>query len=289
MRAIGFCPGHLTGFFFPCEHDDPLRSGSRGAGLCVDKGATSTVTVFEGRGEVVVTINGREAAAPVTRSTVAWLMEGRPFDLTIDTVMTLPVSAGFGMSAAGALSAAFALAEALELPPEKAFEAAHRAELGHRTGLGDVPALTRGGMTFRKKEGLPPYGQVDRITDRLDIIAAVVGEGMHTANVLGNEEQRFRIDQAGRECYMSLCREPTVDNFFRQSRQFTEMIGIATPRIMRALRDVDAFGHGSMIMLGNAVFATGDVDAIDRALQAYGPTYRLSLDTKGPRVLDVEF
>ncbi len=285
MRATAFCPGHLTGFFFPCENDDPLRSGSRGAGLCVDRGATSTVTASEGRGEVLIAIDGRETEAPVTRSAVTWLVDGRPFDLAIDTVMDLPASAGFGMSAAGALSAALALAEVLELPAERAFEAAHRAELTNRTGLGDVAALTRGGLTFRRREGLPPYGQVDRLADRLDIVAAVVGGSMRTANVLGNGELRSRIDRAGRECYGLLDNEPTVDNFLRTSRRFTEAIGIATPGVVSALEAVDAIGRGSMIMLGNSVFATGDLDALERALQGHGPTYRLSLDIEGPRVI----
>lgn len=288
MRATAFCPGHLTGFFFPCENDDPLRSGSRGAGLCVDRGATSTVTAFEGRGEVLITIDGRKSEASVTRYAVTWLLDGRPIDLAIDTVMDLPASAGFGMSAAGALSSALALAEVLELPAERAFEAAHRAELCNRTGLGDVAALTRGGLTFRRREGLPPYGQVDQIADRLDIVAAVVGGSMRTANVLGNEALRSRIDRAGRECYGTLDHEPTVDNFFRTSRRFTEAIGIATPGVVSALEEVDAIGQGSMIMLGNSVFATGDLDALDRALQDHGPTYRLSLDIKGPRVLKDE-
>jgi pantoate kinase len=285
MRATAFCPGHLTGFFFPCENADPLRSGSRGAGLCVDRGATTTVTACEGRGEIRVSINGRSSEAPVTRSAATWLLDGRSIDLTIDTTLALPASAGFGMSAAGALSSALALTDILELPAGRAFEAAHRAELHHRTGLGDVAALTRGGLTFRRKEGLPPYGQVDRLAGRLDIITAVVGEKLPTAHVLGNQELRSKIDRAGRECYRSLDREPTVDNFFRTSRQFTDTIGIATPPVVSALEQVDAIGQGSMVMLGNSVFAIGDLDALDRTLSDHGQTYRLALDIEGPRVL----
>jgi pantoate kinase len=111
---------------------------------------------------------------------------------------------------------------------------------------------------------------------------------MPTSRVLGNEELRSRIDRAGRECYGSLDREPTVDNFFRTSRRFTDAVGIATPPVVSALKEIDAIGLGSMIMLGNAVFATGDLDALDRALRNHGPTYRLSLDIEGPRVLAIE-
>jgi pantoate kinase len=289
MRVTAFCPGHLTGFFFPCEHEDPLRSGSRGAGLCVDQGATSMVSVKEGSGEISINVNGRGANAPVTRTAVTILLGDRTTDVRIDTRLDLPVSAGFGMSAAGALSASFALAEALELSVEDAFAAAHRAELSNRTGLGDVPALTAGGLTFRKKEGLPPYGQVDRLATRLDIVATVVGESMRTANVLADAGLRERIGTIGRECYRSLCLEPTVSNFFSVSRDFTERTGLASPRVLEALKEVDAHGKGSMIMLGNSVFATGELDELQGILQNYGQTYRLRLDALGPRVLDIEY
>jgi len=286
MRATAFCPGHITGFFFPCEHDDPLRSGSRGAGLCVDRGATATVTVEEGRGDITIAVDGAGAEAPVTRTAAAIMLGGRPLDVRIETALDLPVSAGFGMSAAGALSAALALAEVLGSDRSDAFAAAHRAELANRTGLGDVPALTAGGLTFRRREGLPPYGQIDRLADRLDIVAAVVGGSMRTANVLGDRERRSRIERVGRECYELLSGGPTVDNFFRASRDFAERTGLASKKIMDALEDIDAYGAGSMIMLGNSVFAAGDLDAIEGALREHGPTYRLSLDARGPRVLD---
>src|SRR5512137_742081 len=70
MKGKAFCPGHITGFFQIMEHKDPLRSGSRGAGLCVSLGATSTVMMEEGNGEVIVTINGKEEKAPVTVAAV---------------------------------------------------------------------------------------------------------------------------------------------------------------------------------------------------------------------------
>ena len=50
MKITAFCPGHITGFFVPKKHhDDPLKSGSLGAGICVDKGAITTVTITEGK------------------------------------------------------------------------------------------------------------------------------------------------------------------------------------------------------------------------------------------------
>jgi pantoate kinase len=289
MKVTAFCPGHLTGFFFPCEHDDPLHSGSRGAGLCVNLGATSQVEVKKGNGAITIFVNGQMLEAPVTRSAIEYLLGNRALDIVVETKLQLPMSAGFGMSAAGALSAAFALTKAAARDEREAFEAAHRAELKNRTGLGDVAALTAGGLTFRRREGLPPYGRIDRLAERLDIVAAVVGEGMRTSSILNNPELKERIREAGERSYSSLDNDPTIDNFFRASREFTERSGLASPKVMETLKEIDAHGQGSMVMLGNSVFATGDLDAIEKVLRRYGQTFRLSLEPEGPRVIDIKY
>lgn len=285
MKVTAFCPGHITGFFLPCEHDDPMLTGSRGAGLCVNRGVTTTVTSRPGRGGIEMRVNGRSQEAEVSRTAAAILLEDAEIDVTMESYLDLPGSAGFGMSAAGALSTAFAIAEILELPAEDAFAAAHLAELKHHTGLGDVAALTRAGMTFRRREGLPPHGQIDRLEYYGDIVAAVVGGGMRTADVLGDPVRRAEIITAGRACCRELSLDPTAGSFFRLSREFTDRTGIASERVLEALRAVDGLGAASMIMLGNSVFACGDLDAIQERWAFFGPTFRLSLDYIGPRVL----
>ncbi|MBI0582654.1 MAG: hypothetical protein ISF22_00345 [Methanomassiliicoccus sp.] len=285
MKVTAFCPGHITGFFLPCEHQDPLRTGSRGAGMCVDRGVTTTVTSRPGSGRIEAIVDGRRQYAEVTLAAARRLLGDERLDLTVESQMDLPPSAGFGTSAAGALSAAFALAEILGRPPEDAFAAAHLAELANHTGLGDVAALTRGGMTFRRKEGLPPYGLIDRLTDRMDIVAAVVGGRMRTSEVLGDPSRRAMIERVGMECCRRLESEPTPEAFFRLSREFTERSGIAGERVSLALRAAEGLGASSMIMLGNSVFAAGDLEAIEKKWKPLGPTFRLSLDVLGPRVL----
>jgi len=189
------------------------------------------------------------------------------------------------MSAAGALSAVTAGAELLGRSREEAFAAAHWAELSNRTGLGDVAALTQGGLTFRRREGLPPHGKVDRLASSLDIVAAVVGGGVRTADVLSNREGRERILKAGAESYRYLEDDPTVEGFFLASRQFTERSGLASPAVRDAMEAVKGLGHVSMVMLGNSVFACGNLDAIEERWKRLGPTYRLALDTEGPRLM----
>jgi pantoate kinase len=108
---------------------------------------------------------------------------------------------------------------------------------------------------------------------------------MHTSDVLGDPDIKERVKRVGEECYEDLSRHPTVDDFFRLSREFTMRSGIVTPRVKEALVALDGLGDASMIMHGNSVFARGDLDAIEAALAPFGPTFRLSLDNLGPRVL----
>lgn len=287
MRAAAFCPGHITGFFYPCEHDDPLASGSRGAGVCVHLGAVSEVRLTPGRGDVTIWLNDQREEAPVTLAAARELLPA-DLDAEVRTRLELPVSSGFGMSAAGALSAATALAHLLDLPMQRAYEAAHRAEIANRCGLGDVSALTRGGVTFRVREGLPPHGQVERLADDLELVAGVVGGGMRTSSVLGSAGGRRKLAEAGKACHRELLEAPTVDNFLRLSRRFAEESGIMTAPVREALKALDGLGPASMIMLGNAVFATGALDEQEEVLKGIGPTFRLRADVEGPRLIRKE-
>ena len=47
-RGRAFCPGHVTAFFEICDHEEPVKRGSRGAGFCISKGVQTETTVREG-------------------------------------------------------------------------------------------------------------------------------------------------------------------------------------------------------------------------------------------------
>jgi len=286
MKAKAFCPGHITGFFQILEHKDPMRSGSRGAGLCVNLGATSTVMMEEGNGEVIVSINGKEDRAPVTVAAVSNVILDRKVDVYVDTALDLPVGQGFGTSAAGALSAAQATCELLELPFRVALRSAHEAELSNRTGLGDVAALSRGGLTFRRKEGLPPFGVIDRINAEPEVVLCVVGAPISTPQVLGDPAKRKAVNEVGKECVKQMALSPTLGTLLRLSREFMSRTGLATKEVEEAVRAAEEYGPASMAMLGNSVFAVGHVQDQDRVLSEIGTTYRCKVDWRGPRLLE---
>lgn len=249
--------------------------------MCVHLGARSEVALND-TGKVRASISGAEGTALVTRAAVADLLPPG-VGATVDTVLELPMGSGFGMSAAGALSATVALADLLGLPRQSAFEAAHRAEIANHSGLGDVAGIMAGGIEIRKREGLPPVGEVVRLADDLDIVACVVGPRMSTAAVLRSEEDL--LPRTGKECHRRLLDDPTVDRFLRLCRGFAEKSGIITEPVRRALDELDGLGPCSMVMLGNTVFAAGNLDEQEAVLKKFGPTYRLHLDLEGPRVI----
>lgn len=284
MRATAFCPAHITGFFQICEHEDLLRMGSRGAGICISKGATSAVELEDGQG-IQVIIDGEEDRAPVTTGALEHLLMKKDFHARVETELELPMAQGFGMSAAGALSAALATAELLDIPRHKAFQAAHLSEIVNKGGLGDVSALSAGGVTFRAKEGLPPWGEVRRVPGEVELIICILDSGILTSEILSDRDKVERINRVGGRCAQEMGTDLSVQNLFRLSREFAFQTGLMGPRVERCIRELEGTGAASMVMIGNSVFSIGDLEAQEDILQRFGTAYRVSTDLEGPKVL----
>jgi pantoate kinase len=284
-RAIAFCPGHITGFFQAVEHDNVFETGSRGAGFCTELGARTEVWMTDGKGSIEVNINGERAFAPVTEYALRRILKDEPYDINVITVLGLPISQGFGTSAAGALSASLALCSLLDRPSHEGYEAAHESEIMNRTGMGDVSAMFRGGMTFRRKEGLPPLGKVDRFDGDPEVVLCEVGKPIKTSDVLSDEGLRAKINASGRKCLEEFEQDLTVRTFTRLSKRFAVESGVASPEALKAIAAAENFGHASMSMLGNSVFAFGEVDRLEAVLGKFGQTYRTRVDLKLPRLL----
>jgi pantoate kinase len=154
--------------------------------------------------------------------------------------------------------------------------------------MGDVAALATGGVTFRMKEGIPPYGLVDRIDGDPEMVLCVVGKPISTAKTISDPEIRGRVNAVGSECVMRMVESPSLPNLMRLSREFMQGINLADPAVESAVKAVeDAGGLASMAMLGGSVFALGDVDRIAGALRPHGVVHETKVDVAGPRILTV--
>ena len=285
-EAMAFSPGHITGLFQICRHDDALMTGSRGAGFSVRLGAESRVVLSEGEGVVNVHINGARTNAKVTEMAIRLVLGDERMDVDVYTNLQLPMSQGFGMSAAGALSSALALSELLGQGEDVAYEAAHIAEVNCGTGLGDVSAIRCGGMEYRKKEGLPPYGEVIRIPVDFEMVLARVGPVISTSSVILDKIKSDAINTAGASCVDRFISKPDLDNFLVQASEFMRGSGLMTDRIKRVIQAIGQNGRGSMCMVGNSVFAIGpDLELLARKLSRYGAVFMTQVDLEGPRLL----
>jgi len=283
--CTAFSPGHITGFFEICDTPShPCKKGSRGAGINLSLGAFSTVQITESpQKKIDIILNGRQSSAPVTRRAVQYLIGEQGIHVVAHVKTQLPHGQGFGMSAAGSLATTLALADLLNLAQKRAVEAAHCAEIDLKTGLGDVVAMTVGGIEIRVTPGLE--GKIENIPGEVDLVLAVLGPKMCTRDILSNQSLRTQICRWGKQCTMELLADPVLPRFFQLSYRFVEQTGLASPLLLEVLKVAQGYGSASMCCLGNSVFCMGDTPRLLCELKRYGPVYLCTIDTKGARLM----
>ncbi len=276
--SLAFAPAHISGIFIIDIKNDPIHSGSMGAGVCLEDGAVTEVSPAP---ETTIRINGAASGAGTTLSTIKLLTAK---SVIVTTTLSIPIGSGFGASAAGALSTALALNEvlALDMSFSDLAKAAHIAEVKNRTGLGDVAGMTCGGMDIRKRAGIPPIGSIDRIPCRSEIITWISFGGISTKSILSDDLKKKNINEAGRFRLKELLKKPTIDNFFRQSSAFAGEIDLMSPKVRDAIEAVEAAGGlASQAMLGDTVFAMND----NGALSEFGEVRKSRISHAGAHLL----
>lgn len=307
-RAAAFSPSHVTGLFeIHDQAQEVERRGSRGAGFSLAHGAISYVEVEPADSlRIDVRLDKVETEAPVTRDVVVHLLKEAVRDgkiplnkdapkgqrarihVRVHTDLQLPVSQGFGMSAAGALSAGLALAKCLRIGRSSAVSAAHHADVMNRSGLGDVIGAATGGFEMRTAPGLPPYGSIRSFVGYGDAVLCVVGGKLETRSVLSDPGKRAGVNAAGGRCLMDLMKDPTLDNFLLQSQRFARESGLLTPALDSAMHAASPHGKASMSMLGNSLFAFGNVPRLVDALTPFGEVFVVPVSESGARLVDVQ-
>lgn len=287
MKGVAFAPGHISAFFEPVYvQGDMDRSGSRGAGVAVSLGAVSHVIVSPALQHMIsVHINGKPASAPVTKMALNYLIGDTSLSISVTTMIDLPVSQGFGMSAAGALSASLALCDLLNIPCQNAVRAAHYAEIQSHTGLGDVIASSFGGIEIRRKAGLPPWGILEHIPGKFELVLCVIGKKIETKKILTDAAKLHEIASYGRYCTKKLLQKPTLEHLFSLGWEFTQKINVADKTVIQAITSANRHGMASMCMLGNSVFAVGDTPMLCKTLSRFGKIFCCTVDEQGARVL----
>jgi len=287
MKAAAFAPGHISGFFEPIYDQDVTRTGSRGAGINISLGAVSEVFAESStKQDFEIYVNNRESSAPVIKLALKYMLMDNPIRVTVKTGLDLPVRQGFGMSAASALSATYALAKITGVSKNEAMKASHFAEVQLRTGLGDVMASCFGGVEIRKSAGLPPWGVIEHIPGKYDLVLCIVGKKLDTKKILSDSTKAIKIVDYGKYCTKKLLESPSIETFFSLSQTFAKKTDLADKRVLEAIDAANQFGMASMCMLGSSIFAIGKTDELCKSLSSFGKVYVCSVDECGARVLE---
>lgn len=199
--------GHVTLLF--SIHSKPLLSrnqGSRGAGLCLEDGVIASAQVISGDKDKISVTKMDGNKFPQGEALYADLLNSfrEVFNvkesIQIDISLELPISQGFGMSAAGLLAASLAMGELFDCGDEgQLARLAHRLERQHSGGLGDILGLWAGGCELRVTPGSPPFPGVAYGFD-VGCPALLVWDpdgGKHTSNYIDNLAWKSKITEAG--------------------------------------------------------------------------------------------
>ncbi len=271
-KASAFAPGHITGLFQICDSaKDPLLRGSRGAGFSIAQGVYTTVTAEPAKEtQVTININGRLSREARVSENVLGKMLPRmtePHKIEVDHVIETPFGAGFGSSGGGALSLSLALNEVLSLGLTRieAASVAHVAEIECKTGLGTVYAALVAGFGVLVKAGGPGVGRSIRYGDvsRLRLVYLHFGP-ISTSRALSDPEIKRRINELGGSYVDQIASDMSPELFMRLSRQFTDHVGMVTPRLKRIFNETDKAGLPSaMAMFGEVAFSLIDREKAD--------------------------
>ena len=267
MKCSIFVPGHITGFFEIIDHQNPLYKGSRGAGVVIDKGVLTELKIEDGVGDVQVKINGKSDPknASITYKTIDLIKTHFKLEdknINIKHEFQVPISTGFGTSAACALGTSLAIVKTLDLSLtfNKAASIAHLAEIEMKSGLGDVIAEITGGIVLRLKEGSPGIGRTDRIIEKnrdeeVFIISKTLGE-IATSEIIEDPLYKKRINQTGGRLLDELLKRPDLGVFLKLSRKFAEETSLINAELHEVIEVFEDETMGaSMAMLGNTAFA----------------------------------
>ncbi len=285
-QGEAFCPGHVTAFFEVCDHPDPRRKGSRGAGLCLTLGVQTLARVREAsRSSLEIFVNGSRTESDVIAHAAASILKGRTYDVKVLSTSQLPTSQGFGTSSAAALSTLLALDDALGLgtPRDDLVTAAHVAEVACGTGLGDVVPASMGGMDVRVEPGAPGYARTRKINVKRELLLAILGPEVPTRSILRDPDKLASINRAGASCLKDFAGAPSFERLLDLGSRFAEESGLASRSILEVMGASRMYGHATMAMLGNSIFASGNRTQLSALYRKYGIVLRCDTDNEGAR------
>ena len=237
--------GHITlCFTVDIDSEEPLKQGSKGFGLSISKGVLVKVKKKEKKLVNKINFYGfKEKADVVLYETVLEILSRdllsiNEYSWDFDITLELPPQQGFGLSAAGACASAIAIQRALGTPEleifPRAIKTAHLVERKISGGLGDIAAISVGGVERRIKPGFPkPIGPgiVESWHCNFPVILVWMNNlGTHTSSYIDSKKWQSQISSAGNNCMKNISSIPWDDSswemILQESLKFCDDSGL---------------------------------------------------------------
>jgi len=240
----GECGGHVTLFFAIVDKSEKIeKQGSLGAGLCLKDGVEAIARGEEGDFNLKINYlngNGDDALyKEVMNLLLDEIPEIRNYSWELNIRISLPLSQGFAMSGAGAVAAASSFQRALGISHEescrRSYLIAHSVERIRSTGLGDITALSAGGVERRLVAGSPYSGSLldsgpgraEGWFEEMPLILVWKAEtGKHTSNYIDSTEWKEKITSSGKRAMEGINNEKWDKNSWSELIMSAEKFAI---------------------------------------------------------------
>jgi len=274
MKVSVFVPSHITGFFSIANNRNPLKKGSCGAGVLLDKGVLTRIKSSRKEKNVEIKINGKKDIENeiIAIKTLEIIKKDFKIEegLKINQKIEVPIGSGFGTSASSALGVAIAFfkSQNIDISMDSASQYAHRAEIELGSGLGDVLGQTSKGIVIRKKPGAPGIGKVESINSENElsniyVISKTLGK-IDTKSIIGNPNYQKKINEIGFEIQKKFIAKPNIENFLKYSLEFAKKTELINENVLEMVNEMSKSTLGaSMAMLGNTAFAFSNDPNLD--------------------------
>jgi pantoate kinase len=275
-------PLHVSGIWYPIHMDNPLYTGSIGAGLNLELYLV-VQSIEEDRCSIL--LNNEF----VLREHAEIICNNIGLKISVREYSPIGLGIGYGVSAASLIGLSMSKLLIHDKPDttlERSVWPAHIAEVLKGTGLGDVIAEYYGGVEIRVKPGPPGIGMVEHIFPRKKpcILASILPGKITTPlmlKMISPETYSF-----GKKLLEKLLEEPVLEKLFEYSNMFTrrifdysfidKVLGRYRGRIIGYYRKKQAL----IVWVEDEWF-----DEIHGYLNSYFKTFKTSIDYMGARIV----
>ncbi|WFO75062.1 hypothetical protein J4526_08310 [Desulfurococcaceae archaeon MEX13E-LK6-19] len=209
-------PLHITGFWRPVYRENPLYTGSLGAGVNITPKIVVRARMSNAK-EFYLNDNRVDDIHAVN-----YVFTRIPCSIRVEAWTKAPLGAGYGLSGGLALGVSIAAAIVCreEITLENAAARAHIAEVMAKTGLGDVIAEYYGGLEIRTKPGAPGIGSIVKIPvdPSVRVVSIVLGKWLTSDMLARYTPELSRIAETLLE---KLIERPSLEVFIEVSQLFT--------------------------------------------------------------------